>query len=108
MTEPLREMGGPTFEKHTHWGACVRRGPDHSRTVLIIDFGVAIDTTGPSMYGLSAIRESKASRAVWPIVVLHTVDHDRSRADATAASSRLARAHCRPQNACWNAPLISC
>jgi hypothetical protein len=46
LTEPLGEMGGPSFEHHTHWGVRIQKGSDFFPSALLLDFGVAIDTAG--------------------------------------------------------------
>jgi hypothetical protein len=45
-TEVEAYGGGPVVENHAHWGARVENGPAHDPRMLLIDFGVGIDTGG--------------------------------------------------------------
>jgi hypothetical protein len=43
-TEVSEYIGGPLVEHHGHWGGRVAKGNENFPTVLLVDFGVGIDT----------------------------------------------------------------
>jgi hypothetical protein len=70
MTEVMEYMGGPVIERQAHWGAKVSKGPDFSPTVLLLDFGVAIDSDGLihlSAFATAGSEKTTDSRNLGPI-----------------------------------------
>jgi len=45
-TEVSEYIGGPVIERQAHWGGKVVKGPDYHPIVMLVDFGIGVDTDG--------------------------------------------------------------